>query len=114
MIYFSICFWALHFFFKLFAWFFSIIVWEESDYIKLPTFSESEHTADSAWNGSTDMSERGSTYGFMHVSSSSDLILPMEKKAEDPPTNSCYNQVLGNIASVALSDEGIDSKSSTR
>lgn len=42
----------------------SIIVWEESDYQQFPSLSESEHTAESTWNGSTDTSDRGSIFNF--------------------------------------------------
>uniref|UniRef100_A0A183ED73 Synaptonemal complex protein 1 n=1 Tax=Gongylonema pulchrum TaxID=637853 RepID=A0A183ED73_9BILA len=92
----------------------NIIVWEESDYQQLPSFSESTHTTDSAWNGSTDMSERGSTYGFMHVSSSTDFTSPVDEEPELlPPSTANDDGVAENLAGLALADEGIGSKSST-
>ncbi|KAM3728168.1 Sucrose-6-phosphate hydrolase [Dirofilaria immitis] len=47
----------------------NIIIWEENDYRKLSSFSESEHTTDSVWNGSTDTSDRGSTFNLYSSSS---------------------------------------------
>lgn len=90
-----------------------MVVWEESDYQNLAVMTESECTVDSALNGSTDMSERGSVSGF-----------PVSSPSEP---NACYHQfirsslaapvncdqVIDQLAALPLCDEGIESKGST-
>uniref|UniRef100_A0A0R3RX80 Cmyb_C domain-containing protein n=1 Tax=Elaeophora elaphi TaxID=1147741 RepID=A0A0R3RX80_9BILA len=89
----------------------NVIVWEESDYRQLPSLSESEHTTDSAWNGSTDTSDRGSIFNF-HTSSSFDLITPVQERPESFEAG-IYSQKLEFSTPLSVSDEGIASKNST-
>lgn len=91
--------------------FYSVIVWEESDYRQFPSLSESEHTADSAWNGSTDTSDRGSIFNF-HTCSSFDLTSPVQGKPQSSAIAIC-NQKPEFPTPLSISDDGFASKSST-
>uniref|UniRef100_A0A1I8F138 Uncharacterized protein n=1 Tax=Wuchereria bancrofti TaxID=6293 RepID=A0A1I8F138_WUCBA len=89
----------------------NVIVWEESDYRQLPSLSESEHTADSTWNGSTDTSDRGSIFNF-HTCSSFDLITPVEERSGSFAKDICSPK-LEFSSPLSVSDEGFASKNST-
>ncbi|VBB27571.1 unnamed protein product [Acanthocheilonema viteae] len=89
----------------------NVIVWEESDYQQLSSLSESEHTADSTWNGSTDTSDRGSIFNI-HTCSSSDLTIPVREKPQPFGMGIC-NQKLEFPTSLSTPDEGFASKNST-
>ncbi|VDM97312.1 unnamed protein product [Thelazia callipaeda] len=84
---------------------FSVIIWEECDYQKLPSLSESELTSDSTWNGSTDMSEHGSAFNAPHLSPLSDFVPPFH------PTKICQQEECSH--SISVPDEGFGSKNST-
>lgn len=91
----------------------NVVVWEESDYQNLAVMTESECTVDSALNGSTDMSERGSVSGFP-VSSPSEpnaCYHPFIRSSLAAPVN--CDQVIDQLAALPLCDEGIESKGST-
>ncbi|EFO27425.1 hypothetical protein LOAG_01061 [Loa loa] len=89
----------------------NVIIWDESDYGQLPSLSESEHTADSTWNGSTDTSDRGSVFNI-HTCSSFDLTTPVQERPESFATDLC-SQKLEFAALLSISDEGFASKNST-
>ncbi|CAG9537379.1 unnamed protein product [Cercopithifilaria johnstoni] len=87
----------------------NVIVWEESDYRQLPPLSESEHTADSTRNGSTDTSDHGSIFNF-HTCSSFDLATPAQER---PQSSAVVNQKPEFPIRSSVSDEGFSSKNST-
>uniref|UniRef100_A0A915C9H4 Uncharacterized protein n=1 Tax=Parascaris univalens TaxID=6257 RepID=A0A915C9H4_PARUN len=91
----------------------NVVVWEESDYQNLAVMTESECTVDSALNGSTDMSERGSVSGFPVSSPSESNVCyhPFIRSSLAAPVN--CDQVIDQLAALPLCDEGIESKDST-
>ncbi|VDK77007.1 unnamed protein product [Litomosoides sigmodontis] len=88
----------------------NVIVWEESDYRQFPSLSESEHTVDSAWNGSTDTSDRSSIN--FYTCSSFDLTSPVQEKPQSSAIG-VYSQKPDFPTLLSVSDGGFASKSST-